>query len=711
MHDELTRDDQRAHAASRSALAIQLLLYVGAMVLVFSTGAQVMWALCLQLKAGIFIFFVLTIYYRQRRRVDAERLESEEIRRAKSESGDAGIFEVDSEDLLLQQRRLTWMEKWFLPSASIFLIIFHIQWLVIMYFRSPMPIHSTDWTLLPDPLLFMFVMGFGTFTYFLLSRYMAGMSKKPAWKLLRAGASYLTGIVITLLGMTAALCCRHFDIQGGEAVASWGVHIFLFILGLEFALNFILNFYRPRRSGEIVKVAFDSRLLGLITEPGGIAKSIADAVNYQFGFEVSKTWFYVLLKRSVLPLIAFTVVALISLSTVVIVDADEQAVIERFGKVKQQDGEVLSSGLHWKMPWPIDRVRRARVNRVHRMLIGGQGLVSQAEYSEDHAVLWAEKHEFVPETMLLVANPPDEFDGHSIQIDLGPDSEEPTTSTIGSKSASVGLLMMSMPVQFRIKNLHDYLYNYANTEELLVSIASRVLSDYAASVELDEIMARTRKAANGQLWNRIQKEIDELQMGIEITFLALQNVHPPQEDNVAEAFQKVVEAENMKEAFIVRADGLRRVELIRAAGSLERAYALDESILEANKRKANPESTPEEIRAAEERVEALLLGDADAGIQGVGGEAAALITKARADATKSISAGESQASRFAYEVEAFQAAPEVYKARKIIEVLARNWPNVPKWVLTSPTLVKKLVTIMTTEETNPLDLSDPMSGH
>ena len=42
-----------------------------------------------------------------------------------------------------------------------------------------------------------------------------------------------------------------------------------------------------------------------IAEPGRIGSSIADALNYQFGFEVSKTWFYQLLSRACVPLIIF----------------------------------------------------------------------------------------------------------------------------------------------------------------------------------------------------------------------------------------------------------------------------------------------------------------------------------------------------------------------------------------------------------------------
>ena len=108
---------------------------------------------------------------------------------------------------------------------------------------------------------------------------------------------------------------------------------------------------QPRR--EIARPSFDSRLLGLITEPGGIAKSIADAVNYQFGFEVSKTWFYQLLQRWLSPIIAVAMAVILLLTSVVIIDADEQVVIERFGNRLQAEGEALVRLVAEFAPMPV----------------------------------------------------------------------------------------------------------------------------------------------------------------------------------------------------------------------------------------------------------------------------------------------------------------------------------------------------------------------
>ena len=91
----------------------------------------------------------------------------------------------------------------------------------------------------------------------------------------------------------------------------------------EFAVNFVLDLYRPRDVGELPRPSFDSRLLGMMAEPGDIARSIADAFNYQFGFQVSSTWFYQLLQRWLIPIVVTALIAVLLLSSVVIVDAEE----------------------------------------------------------------------------------------------------------------------------------------------------------------------------------------------------------------------------------------------------------------------------------------------------------------------------------------------------------------------------------------------------
>ncbi len=118
----------------------------------------------------------------------------------------------------------------------------------------------------------------------------------------------------------------------------------------------MLDIYRPRLKDQYSRAAFDSRLLGVINEPGGIFRTAATAIDYQFGFKVSQTWFYKLLEKAIVPLILFAGAAVYLLSCIVVVAPNEEAIIEHFGNPRDQAGKVrlIGPGLTFKRPWPVD---------------------------------------------------------------------------------------------------------------------------------------------------------------------------------------------------------------------------------------------------------------------------------------------------------------------------------------------------------------------
>ncbi|MGH7910026.1 MAG: SPFH domain-containing protein, partial [Thermodesulfobacteriota bacterium] len=58
--------------------------------------------------------------------------------------------------------------------------------------------------------------------------------------------------------------------------------------------------------------------------------------------------------------------AWILLSSLYIVEADEQGVVKRFGKYNR----TQKPGLHFKLPWPIEKVQKPKVTEVKRIEIG-----------------------------------------------------------------------------------------------------------------------------------------------------------------------------------------------------------------------------------------------------------------------------------------------------------------------------------------------------
>ncbi len=600
--------------------------------------------------AGLPVWAILFLVFHQIHRVQKENLETAELQRAQAGGLNTSIFEVGQESLLIEQGRLHWMVRWLLPSVSVVLTVYLLvgqflawNWSLEKAF-DPSAIRRTE-----HPTLMMwFVVGVG-FLCFLYARYVLALARLPEWRLLHAGGAFMAGNALLCLGLVIALMSGT-ALPWVEPFLAYAVRILLGILGVEIAINFIFDFYRPRTPGEVPRPSFDSRLLGLISDPGGIAKSIADTINYQFGFEVSSTWFYQLLQRWLFPIVVAAAAIVVALTSLVIVAPYEQAVVERAGR-PLEGGGVLGPGLHLKWPWPIERVLRAPVKQINEVVVGE---ATQEDEDPKKAIVWTEAHDFVPELMLLVASRPLEARAAVVQ------DETPRTG----RSVAVNLLMVSVPIEFRIRDIRQYLYSYAEPRRLLEAVAHQFLSDYAAGVDIDEFIGPGRERLNAELHKGIQSRLDALGLGIEIVFAGIRSAHPPAQEKVADSFHAVVSAKVTMAATIHAAEGEGQRILTAVAGTEARAKALDKAILAVERLSRDPTAGTTAKSEADEKAGDLLMGNPDKGIPPMSGRAAAIVADARAATREWISEEAGKVRSFETEVAAYRAAPALYGERK-----------------------------------------------
>jgi len=660
---------------------------------------------------GILIWIALLLLFRQRRRVTAEQYESAELRRARASGEDSALFDIDAEDLLIERRKLEWLVKWMLPTVTLILSLAMIigsfiawGWDYSTVFDETV-FRPQDRT--TEPKLAMWFVGGVGLVCFWFARYAIGLARLREYRLIRAGAGMLTGCALVCLGVVLALGLT-VRFTPAEPLVLYATRAMLFVLGIEFLGNFVADFYRPRIAGTISRPSFDSRLLGLVSEPGGIAKSIADAINYQFGFEVSKTWFYQLLKSAFLPLMVLTVVAMIGLSSILMVDADEQAIVERFGGPRMDGGQVklLDPGIHLKLPWPIEIAYRAPVGRLNGILVGedtadreDNGRRGAKEEKERPAILWTETHEFQAETMLLVAAR--DLADLSIHED---DSSPGEDAELTDRSVAVSVAMASIPVEYRINDLEAYLYNYADPIYMLESVANRVLTNNAASVDLETLMGPGREDFNKNLQEDIQAELDTLDVGIELVYCGMQSVHPPSQNNVAGTYQGVISAETGMRAAIDAAQGQAEATLTAVAGSKTRALVLDEAILTYEKLKNDVDADPQAVSASRQRVDDLIMGSPQAGIKPLSGTASAVIANARSRRAREVSKAHSKVAAFSSEVAAYEAAPALYRARKQLAAM-EELDAIRKYLIVGD--ASRVIVIYEKVEPTQIDLSEP----
>ncbi len=702
------RPERRARTVAWVGLGFQVLLAAFFAVLTVWSESEAMRAVALLSAIGVTIWVFLLLVYHQRVLVQDETFESEQLRREReSGTGGAAIFDIDDEELLLARRRLRWMFRWLLPAFTIAVIVELLAAAVFGWsWAINHSVRADDWKDIENVGMLIWFVGGAAFLSFLLSRYATGMARQPDWRMLRAGASWLMGVTLGAAALVATLAALHFfESPAPERVLAVVLRILLLVLAAEITLNFVLDFYRPRAPEEEPRPAFESRLFGLFSEPGGIARSIADALNYQFGFEVSSTWFYKLMQRSVVPLMGFAVLALLTASSFVFVDTNEQAVIERFGK--RQKG-VLDPGIRVKWPWPIDTAYKVATSKIHELQIGLEA-PPEKNQKKDELILWTNKHAQEPHLEVLVATP--KLAGYlnragtvtppgslmtrpagSTDVQPAPSAAGDTDSKTG-EAVAVSLMRVAVSIQYRIRDAHEWLNNYTRPEPTLKTIANREIIRYCASVDVNGLIGGQRGDIERALQETIQQKADRENLGIEIVFLGLQGVHPP--ESTAEDFQRVVGAEQTMKASIRAADAESNKRLSEAAGDVERARQLSNAIRELNRIEGSGSSS--DVEAARRRLDTLFFGKADDGIPPVGGRAAERVAAARARRWQKENRAHGQAMAFVQEMIAKNAAPEVYRLRKIFNSLSESGDGIRKYVIAS-------------EGTLQLNLQDPMSA-
>jgi regulator of protease activity HflC (stomatin/prohibitin superfamily) len=663
----MTVSSKRPEQVAWASLVLSLAFFGVAFFLGRWSGFFAVAAVGWQLLAAALIWLVLAVQFHQRSLAEQEKLDLSQLAKEKSS---ATIFQKGDQGTLfaVAQRRLEVLEKWFLPLFAASVAAYEIG--IGFYLLKGLGVAREIRT--QQPLVCAIVATAMAFISFLMSRYATGMSAEPRWKPLRAGGSFFLGAALLSFVLAIGLALVHFQISPLVTVVSYVVPVLLVVLGVETALNLVLDIYRPRLKGQYSRSAFDSRLLGIINEPGGIFRSVATAIDYQFGFKVSQTWFYKLLEKAIVPLALFSAGTLYLASCIVVISPTDEAVVERFGSPLGNDGQVrrIGPGFHVKLPWPIDIAYRYPTQEVMELYIGYVPKTDPKTGAiiPEPRLLWGQAH-YETEHDVLVAT---EY------------TADQAGQGLADRAVPVGLVKANIPVQYQIKDLYAYIYNHSNPGKLLEDICYRELARFAASarVEVEDspsgqgqaqasLFGAGRTKAKQVLTERIQRAADEQNLGIELVFVGVQGVHPPPE--VAPNYQAVVGAVQKKQALVLQAQAERDKSLSTLVGSVARADKLAE--LAAQYQQALTQGRDEDVKRLGEQF--------DAAFAEARGEIFRILSEAQSYKFAKATLAKATGERFAGQVQAYRAAPDIYKCEQRSAALEEGLRGVRKYVVAS----------------------------
>lgn len=705
---------QRAVGVSLLGFVVQLAMGLGLLMLWLASKSQVPLVAAYFAFGGLPIWVCLAVVFQQHKLERVESLEAEQI--AKRHGADTSIFENTADELAVARKRLALLYRLLVPAVSLGLSAYLIALGITQLRAYAGDRYDTVLVSQDANLAVMAVSAAMALVGFLIARYIAGMSRVTQWQPLRGGAAYVMGGVLVSLLMLIGSGFVHFQVTGVFKALVRVVPVLMILIGVEIVLNFVLSLYRPRKAGEMPRPAFDSRLLFFLASPDSIAKSINEAINYQFGFEVTQSWFWQLLTQWFGKLVLIAVAVTLAMSCLVVVEPHQQAVVTSFGKLAN-GGEPFGPGLNLKAFWPVGHVDYYDVESVRVLTIGKDYARElpklpkdpmESSVTNDKVILWSNTHDD-DEIDLIVAAPAELRSRYQRSEPGKPAPAEAPASEGGAESVPVFLINAEVMVSYRIApgklvqyvrqnadavaveskrrndlktragwndptrqaNAYKPLTNHhpARLESLVTEQVTRFMFRYT----IDEWIGAAGVEAGPKIKQILQAQVEAAGLGIEVLQVSVAAVHPPKK--VADDFHEVVGAIQKRQTAVQNAKQERIRTLVEAAGSVEAAEKIKTLLDERDTLRA--------AGAAAEKLTELDLR-LDEAIRTAGGRTSVTIAAARAERWARENAERGRAESFVKELEAYRKAPSLYRARRFLEVSAAGMRDARKVIIATP---------------------------
>lgn len=266
-------------------------------------------------------------------------------------------------------------------------------------------------------------------------------------------------------------------------------------------------------------------------DPGGVEEpldaanqSLADALRASFG---------------ILKGIMAVLVVLYIFSNVRSIESSEQALVVRLGDLRP---EVHEAGLVWAFPFPIDEILPLPTRKSNDLVITSHTFHRDATE--------------VGKSLAFIAR----GEGQGLHPVLD-----------GSLlTADSGLVHIQWKLTYKIDDVRAYIANIVgdrveSAESLIKTLIETVGIHVASELTAEEIIRTRVDLVQVEMKRRLNEKLLDLQSGIEVTLVELQEPTPPLQ--VRSAFDNTQRAENAKQAKIRSAEQERTKRLSEAAGA------------------------------------------------------------------------------------------------------------------------------------------------
>ncbi len=235
-------------------------------------------------------------------------------------------------------------------------------------------------------------------------------------------------------------------------------------------------------------------------------------------------------KKYIIPIAIVIGIIILGYSTVFTVKANQRAVILRFGKYM----ETVEPGLHFKLPFGIDRVYAGEVKRIYNEEFGYRTLRSGRESMIDY-----------------------NFRG----------AQEVSLMLTGDRNCAE----VHWVVRYKIKDLKAYLFNVRNVKSTIRDVSEAVMRRLIGNRSIDEVLTIGRRDIEDVAEGEIETILDTYGCGIDVQAVNLKGVNPP--GQVKDAFDAVNKAVQLRDQITNEAEGKRNKVIPAAMGKKEQAIS------------------------------------------------------------------------------------------------------------------------------------------
>ena len=206
-----------------------------------------------------------------------------------------------------------------------------------------------------------------------------------------------------------------------------------------------------------------------------------------------------------------------------VVGTDERGVVRRFGAV----AEHVGPGMHYRLPWPIDRIDVLKTTSVMKTGVG------------------------------------------FVLPDIAAGSQSVTG--MDQLTGDTNILSIALVLQYVIGNPADFLFRVEAPQALVDTVAQAVLTEAVAAMPVDEVLTTGRVAIQDKVTTRAQAILDRYQSGVRITSASIMAM--TLDRSVAEAFQDVANAMADRDKLQNEARAYQNDQIPKARGEAARRSA------------------------------------------------------------------------------------------------------------------------------------------